>query len=401
MRGDRLLGVLSQVVPQVPAVGDLDRGRGAVPGALGVGPGSVRQIASAPGCAFSHASKVAASRSGSRSVTSPVRMSTSTVPYTWPLASAKSSTPSTSGAAVTSGSGAAATSRSTVEGCTAMPRVPASRAAARRPAPAEPASMPAAGRCAAGTARSPAACSANVTAGHPGSGSGTGAPVRRSASGHPPRRPPPPANTRHAPAPTPGRTAGSTPPAGTTPRSPPHARCLPRDARADPPGAGTTWSAGFRLLRNVPGNARGAGRRRRHDRLRRQRGSRVRGSWQTRVAPEHRRLITQARRSYPRSSHSPAPAASGTALPGISLSVTRHRIRGRAHFHGGSGFRGGSGQPRLPGSSVTAGSSAVTGAGAPPGVTRVKLRECCGVRGYARGRGRRPARSRRRLRPSR
>ena len=37
------------------------------------------------------ASKLAASRSGSRSITSPVRMSTSTVPYTWPLASAKSS----------------------------------------------------------------------------------------------------------------------------------------------------------------------------------------------------------------------------------------------------------------------------------------------------------------------
>ena len=50
-----------------------------------------------------------------------------------------------------------------------------------------------------------------------------------------------------------------------------------------------------------------------------------------------------------------------------------------SHFHGGSGFRGGSGQPRLPGSSATAGSSAVTGADAPPGVTLVKLRECCGV----------------------
>ena len=38
---DRLLGVFGQVVPQMPAVGDLDRLRGAVPGALGVGPGPV------------------------------------------------------------------------------------------------------------------------------------------------------------------------------------------------------------------------------------------------------------------------------------------------------------------------------------------------------------------------
>ena len=120
----------------------------------------------APGWAVSQASKLAASRSGSRPITSPVRMSTSTVPYTWPLASAKSSTPSTSGAAVTSGSAAAAISRSTVAGCTAIPSVPASRAAAR-PASSSPnpASMPSSG-----TLRrryrslSPAACSAKVTA---------------------------------------------------------------------------------------------------------------------------------------------------------------------------------------------------------------------------------------------
>ena len=91
----------------------------------------------APGWAFSHVSKLAASRSGSRSITSPVRMSTSTVPYTWPLASAKSSTPRICGAAVISGSGAAAISRSTVAGCTAMPSVPASLAAAR-PASSSP-----------------------------------------------------------------------------------------------------------------------------------------------------------------------------------------------------------------------------------------------------------------------
>ena len=97
-------------------------------------------------------------------------MSTSTVPYTWPLASAKSSTPSISGAAVTAGSAAAAISRSTVAGCTAMPSVPASRAAAL-PASSSPnpASMPSSG-----TLRrryrslTPAACSAKVTAVHPG-----------------------------------------------------------------------------------------------------------------------------------------------------------------------------------------------------------------------------------------
>ena len=41
VRHDRLLGVPGQVVPQVPPVSDLDRVRGAVPGALGVGPGPV------------------------------------------------------------------------------------------------------------------------------------------------------------------------------------------------------------------------------------------------------------------------------------------------------------------------------------------------------------------------
>ena len=41
MASDRLLGVLGQVVPQVPAVGDLDRARRARPGALGVVAGPV------------------------------------------------------------------------------------------------------------------------------------------------------------------------------------------------------------------------------------------------------------------------------------------------------------------------------------------------------------------------
>ena len=41
MAGHRLLGVFGQVVPQMPAVGDLDRGRRARPGALGVVAGPV------------------------------------------------------------------------------------------------------------------------------------------------------------------------------------------------------------------------------------------------------------------------------------------------------------------------------------------------------------------------
>jgi hypothetical protein len=41
VHGDGLLHVLGQVVPQVPAVGDLDRGRRALPGAVGVGAGPV------------------------------------------------------------------------------------------------------------------------------------------------------------------------------------------------------------------------------------------------------------------------------------------------------------------------------------------------------------------------
>ena len=41
MRDDRLLGIFAQVVPQVPAVGDLGRGRGSGGGAPGVGAGPV------------------------------------------------------------------------------------------------------------------------------------------------------------------------------------------------------------------------------------------------------------------------------------------------------------------------------------------------------------------------
>ena len=80
VRSDRFLGVFTQVVPQMPAISDLDRLRCAVPGALCVAPARSRQITCAPGCAFSHVSRVPASRSGSSSIACPAAMSTRTVP---------------------------------------------------------------------------------------------------------------------------------------------------------------------------------------------------------------------------------------------------------------------------------------------------------------------------------
>ena len=73
-------GVPGQVVPQVPAVGDLDRVRAAVPGALEWCPARSRQITCAPGCAFSQFCRVPASRSASRPMALPVVMSTRTIP---------------------------------------------------------------------------------------------------------------------------------------------------------------------------------------------------------------------------------------------------------------------------------------------------------------------------------
>jgi hypothetical protein len=90
------------------------------------------------GARFPELREVAASRSGSRSTTSPVSMPASTVPYTCPLRRAKSSIPSISGAVPASCPGRAASSRRIVDGCTAMPsRRPAGhlpdRPATRRP----------------------------------------------------------------------------------------------------------------------------------------------------------------------------------------------------------------------------------------------------------------------------
>ena len=410
MRGDRLLGVLSQVVPQVPAVGDLDRGRGAVPGALGVGPGPVpadhlragmrlqprlegsglpvrQQVGHVPGPHVDQHRPVHLAL-GQREVIDPEHQRRSRDLRFGRRGDQPQHRRGVHGDAEGPGQpGGGPPGQLQPE--------PGQHAQQRDAAPPVPLAHPR-GLLGERDRRAP-----RVLAAEPAHlQDDQHRPATRRAVRHHPRIPAMhPRRLQAAP-----RAARRPRPARRRDHHRMHdvfhaMHAQTRQVREQ------RGQQAFALLRNVPGNARGAGRpRRRHDRLRRQRGSRVRGSWQTRVLPEPRCLITQARRSYPRSSHSPAPAASGTALPGISLSVTRHRIRGRAHFHGGSGFRGGSGQPRLPGSSVTAGSSAVTGADAPPGVTRVKQGECCGVRdtpGAAAGGRPPPARSRRRLRPSR
>ena len=154
-------------------------------------PALSRQITAAPGCAFSHASTVEASRSGSMSTTSPVSMLTSTVPYTCPLRRAKSSMPSISGAVAAPRSGRAATSRRIVDECTAMPSRAASRAPAR-PASSSPnpVSMPVSG-----TLRRqyllvrPSACIANVTFGHDGSRQRNRRTRKMISTGRPPAAP--------------------------------------------------------------------------------------------------------------------------------------------------------------------------------------------------------------------
>ena len=148
-------------------------------------------MTAAPGRAFSHASKVAASRSGSRSITCPDSASATTVPYTLPLRSAKSSTPVTAGAAAAGGSGSAMTSRSTVEEWTGTPRVPASRAAARPASSSpKPASMPSSGTLRRRyLADTPSACSANVTFGHEGSGQRNRRTDSTTSTGRPPAAP--------------------------------------------------------------------------------------------------------------------------------------------------------------------------------------------------------------------
>ena len=75
------LEVPGQVVPQVPAVGDLHRVRGAEPGGLGVGAGPVPADHLDPGMfRAARRRRSSVSRSGSRSTGRRVVMSTTTVP---------------------------------------------------------------------------------------------------------------------------------------------------------------------------------------------------------------------------------------------------------------------------------------------------------------------------------
>jgi hypothetical protein len=118
-----------------------------------------------PGCSRSHAAKLTARRSGSRSTGRLVVMSTSTVPCTCPRRSAKSSTPSTAIEPI-GGSGSARIKRNRVLRLAGRPNTPASRDPAR-PANARPiaSSMPRSNgvrrEC---RAVSPPTCSANVRA---------------------------------------------------------------------------------------------------------------------------------------------------------------------------------------------------------------------------------------------
>src|SRR5437764_40027 len=130
MPGHRLLGGFCQVVPQMPAICDLEGVRRAVAGALRVGAGPV------PADDLRTWMRLQPRLHG-RGLT--VRQQVHCVPGAdvhqhrpvhVPLAQREIITPRISDAAVTCGSGSAMTRRSTVEGCTAMPSVPASRAAA-------------------------------------------------------------------------------------------------------------------------------------------------------------------------------------------------------------------------------------------------------------------------------
>jgi hypothetical protein len=115
-------------------------------GALGVGAGRSRHTTRTPGCWRSHTANVAACRSGSMSTGRWVSMPISTVPYTCPRRSAKSSTPSTA-TAPTAGRAACGSSAA---GWSGWPPAPAGqRAGPRRgrPTPTRPrrASAPARG----------------------------------------------------------------------------------------------------------------------------------------------------------------------------------------------------------------------------------------------------------------
>ena len=165
MAGDGLAGVLAQVVPQVPAVRDLDRARRAGPGGLGVGAPPVPADHLAPPDARAATPPAwpppgpAARPPACRPPCPPAPSRTC-----WPLRSEKSSTPSTR-TSPAGGSGSAPSIRTSVCRLT-------STASTRRPAgtrPARPAPPPTAvsSRASSGVFRaygaaSPAGCSAKL-----------------------------------------------------------------------------------------------------------------------------------------------------------------------------------------------------------------------------------------------
>ena len=199
-------------------------------------------MTTAPGRAFSHASSVAASRSGSTSTTCP----DSTRPPRGRRPGPAQREVVYPGDRRRGGHqrvGQRHDQPKNREECTGTPRAPASRAPARpassRP---KPASMPSSGalrrRYRTDTPRPARRTSPSGTR---APRSGTGAPTARSApAGRPPRHRPPPARTRHGPARTPPRTTGTAPALpGRTPGSPPRPRCPPPGRPAAREGAGT------------------------------------------------------------------------------------------------------------------------------------------------------------------
>ena len=247
--GHRLLGVFGQVVPQMPAVGDLDRVRRARPGALGVVAGPVpaddsragmrrqprlqrgglpvrQQVDHVPG-AHVHQHRPVDLALGQREVIDPEHLRRGRDLRIRRRRDQPQHRGRVHGDPEGPGQpGGGAPGQLQPE--------PGQHGQQRHAAPPVPFAHPR-GLLGEGDRRA-----------LPGSGSGTGAPARRSApAGRPPRRQPPCAHTRRAPAPTPDRTAGSTPsPPGTTRRSSPRLRRLPPGARAAPPGAGTARPAG-------------------------------------------------------------------------------------------------------------------------------------------------------------
>ena len=165
--GHCLLGAFCQVVPRVPAIGDLDRARRAVQGSLGVGTGAVPADDLRAGMGLQPFPSVAASRIGSRSTTSPTPRrpppcrtrapcAARNHPPRWPAARRSPAVPAAPSPAAAPWRGAR--------------RSRGSRPAGRpRPASSSPnpASMPSSGMLRRRyRSLSPPACSAKVTAGH-------------------------------------------------------------------------------------------------------------------------------------------------------------------------------------------------------------------------------------------